>query len=168
MWTADGLGVGKQPPSSPDQKDAIRSGNTRVSASRVHLNGDQKPSWLSVLHVFVNEQRHLLQMRMQMNEDTATVLWKLQNLVPWTRWALYSQPLPSSRDSCSWFGADRLSVHFAPYNPLANSLHMETNVQQCLVIQNHTPIKDEGRLQHVVIDGLVIVGLWNTAHGKNS
>lgn len=40
---------------------------------------------------------------------------------------------------------------------LAQGIHNETNLTQGIVVQNVAAIEDEGRLGHVIVDGLVVI-----------
>ena len=54
------------------------------------------------------------------------------------------------------------AVDRVAYQPSSDCLDVVAQLQQRLVVQDHATVEDEGRLQHAVVDSLVVVRLQHT------
>lgn len=57
---------------------------------------------------------------------------------------------------CGTSSGSSYNSTWVPCQTLSDDLHMEADVHQCIMVQDETAVKDEGRLQHIVVDTLVV------------
>ena len=65
---------------------------------------------------------------------------------------------------CYW---GSLRQHITGRNDFADGFHLESNLMQMAVVQDHSAIKSKRWLQHTVINTLVVICLWKKIRISN-
>ena len=63
-----------------------------------------------------------------------------------------------------WLWSTSLPGYWASCQALANCFNMKTDLDECIMVKNESTIEDESRLEHVVINPLVVVCLNTNEH----